>query len=99
MPNDLKKDGISDDVKQKIIEEYLKDPGAQSKLAQSRLRPGMIDYHSIAKKTFLVEELPSGALPVYDRGTLCFDANHAGFGNPVSECQDPECMVLYVMES
>lgn len=32
----------------------------------SPLRTGL-DYSSIARKTFLVEQLPSGALPVYDK--------------------------------
>lgn len=26
-----------------------------------------LDYQSIARKTFLVEQLPDGALPIYDK--------------------------------
>jgi hypothetical protein len=56
-------------VKQKIIGEYLKTPQGRAKLAASMTQPLRTrrDYSSVGRKTFLVEQLPDGALPIYDK--------------------------------
>ena len=55
--------------KQRILETYLKTPQGRAKIAQSMTQPLRTrrDYSAIGRKTFLVEQLPDGALPIYDK--------------------------------
>ncbi|OHD24549.1 MAG: hypothetical protein A2Y38_08830 [Spirochaetes bacterium GWB1_59_5] len=56
-------------VKQRLIGEYIKTPVGRAKLAASMTQPLRTrrDYAAVGRKTFLVEELPDGALPIYDK--------------------------------
>ena len=60
---------INNAVKQKIISEYIKTPQGRAKLAASMTQPLRTrrDYTAVGRKTFLVEQLPDGALPIYDK--------------------------------
>lgn len=60
---------ITNELKQKIIGEYIKTAGGRAKLAASMVQPLRLrrDYTSVARKAFLVEQLPDGALPIYDK--------------------------------
>ena len=60
---------VSNAVKQRIIGEYLKTPQGRAKPAASMTQPLRTrrDYSSVGRKTFLVEQLPDGALPIYDK--------------------------------
>src|SRR5271157_1547969 len=60
---------ISNEVKQQIIAEYMKTASGRVKLAASMVQPLRLrrDYTSVGRKTFLVEQLPDGALPIYDK--------------------------------
>lgn len=60
---------ISNETKQQIISEYIKTAGGRAKLAASMTQPLRLrrDYTSVGRKTFLVEQLPDGALPIYDK--------------------------------
>lgn len=60
---------VTNELKQQIISEYVKTAAGRAKLAASmtqslRLRR---DYTAVGRKTFLVEQLPDGALPIYDK--------------------------------
>lgn len=61
--------GVSNAAKQKIIGEYVKTPQGRAKLAASMTQPLRTrrDYAAVGRKTFLVEQLPDGALPIYDK--------------------------------
>jgi HK97 family phage major capsid protein len=61
--------GISNATKQKLISEYIRTPQGRAKLAASLTQPLRTrrDYTSVGRKTFLVEQLPDGALPIYDK--------------------------------
>lgn len=50
-----------------LISRYLRSMAGRSALAQSMMQPlrRRLDYTGIARKVFLVEELPQGALPIY----------------------------------
>lgn len=56
-------------VKQRMIGEYIKTPQGRAKLAASMTQPLRTrrDYAAVGRKTFLVEQLPDGALPIYDK--------------------------------
>ena len=60
---------IDNAVKQQIISDYIKTASGRSKLAASMIQPLRLrrDYTSVARKAFLVEQLPDGALPIYDK--------------------------------
>ena len=60
---------VSNAVKQKIIGEFIKTPAGRQKLAASMTQPLRLrrDYAAVGRKTFLVEQLPDGALPIYDK--------------------------------
>jgi len=62
-------DQISNEVKQQIISEFIKTASGRAKLAASMIQPLRLrrDYTSVARKAFLVEQLPDGALPIYDK--------------------------------
>jgi len=60
---------ISNELKQQVISEYVKTAAGRSKLAASMIQPLRLrrDYSAVGRKTFLVEALPDGALPIYDK--------------------------------
>ena len=60
---------ISNDLKNQIIAQYIATTGGRAKLAASMTQPLRLrrDYTSVGRKTFLVEQLPDGALPIYDK--------------------------------
>jgi len=61
--------GVDNAVKQRLISEYIRTPAGRAKLAASLTQPLRTrrDYTSVGRKTFLVEQLPDGALPIYDK--------------------------------
>lgn len=56
-------------MRQQVIGEYVKTPQGRAKLAASMTQPLRTrrDYAAVGRKTFLVEQLPDGALPIYDK--------------------------------
>ena len=56
-------------LRQQVIGEYVKTPQGRAKLAASMTQPLRTrrDYAAVGRKTFLVEQLPDGALPIYDK--------------------------------
>lgn len=60
---------VSAEVKQQIIGEYIKTAAGRAKLAASMIQPLRTrrDYTAVGRKTFAVENLPDGALPIYDK--------------------------------
>lgn len=60
---------VSNQAKQQLISEYIKTAAGRAKLAASMVQPLRLrrDYTSVGRKTFLVEQLPDGALPIYDK--------------------------------
>ncbi len=55
--------------KQEIISEYIRTASGRQKLANSMIQPlrRRRDYTSVGRKAFYVEQLPDGALPIYDK--------------------------------
>lgn len=60
---------VSNSAKQRIIGELVNTPEGRRKLAASMTQPLRLrrDYMSVGRRTFLVESLPDGALPIYDK--------------------------------
>ena len=60
---------VSNDVKAKLISEFIGTQAGRHKLAASMTQPLRMrrDYMAVGRKTFLVEQLPDGALPIYDK--------------------------------
>lgn len=81
---------VPPEVRQSIISEYIGSTEGRSRLAQSMVAPlrARMDYQSIGRRTFLVEQLPEGALPVYDRdpevgAMVTAHIGHDANGSPV----------------
>ena len=60
---------VSNATKQMLISEHIKTASGRMLIAQSMTQPLRTrrDYAAVGRKTFLVEELPDGALPIYDK--------------------------------
>jgi len=60
---------VSNAVKAKLISEFIGTQAGRHKLAASMTQPLRLrrDYMAVGRKTFLVEQLPDGALPIYDK--------------------------------
>lgn len=60
---------VDNAVKEKIITKYLNSFEGRQKLAASLTQPLRTrrDYTSVGRRAFLVEQLPDGALPLYDK--------------------------------
>lgn len=60
---------IDNAVKQEIISRYINTAEGRAKIAASLTQPlrSRRDYTSVGRRTFLVEQLPDGALPIYDK--------------------------------
>lgn len=59
----------TNDQKNQIISEHIGSETGRRKLAASMQQPlrARRDYSSVGRKAFLVEQLPDGALPIYDK--------------------------------
>lgn len=57
------------EVREQTISEYIRTSEGRTQLAASMIAPlrQRMDYSSVGRRTFLVDQLPDGALPVYDR--------------------------------
>ena len=55
--------------KHEIISKFIGTAGGRQKLASSMIAPlrSQRDYASVGRKAFFVEQLPDGALPIYDK--------------------------------
>lgn len=91
---------VSNELKQQIIGEYIKTAGGRARLAASMTQPLRLrrDYTSVGRKTFLVEQLPDGALPIYDK-----DANVTAFvvgeeGQNILAIQKPRRVIFPLFE-
>lgn len=67
---------MSIEQKYAIISENIRNASGRQKLAASMIQPlrKQRDYSSVGRKAFYVEQLPDGALPIYDK-----DANVAAY--------------------
>lgn len=56
-------------VRQRIVQNFLNSSAGRQQLARSMINPlrQRMDYQSIARQTFLVEDLPQGALPYFNQ--------------------------------
>lgn len=60
---------LSVNAKAKLISEYIATSSGRAKLAASMTQPLRLrrDYLAVGRRTFFVEQLPQGALPIYDK--------------------------------
>ena len=58
---------VPPDIRERIISEYISTANGRQALAASMAAPlrRRMDYSSLARQTFMVEQLPDGALPIY----------------------------------
>lgn len=60
---------LTEDQKMALIEKYIQTPAGRAKIASGMTMPlrTQRDYKAVGRKAFLVQQLPVGALPIYDR--------------------------------
>jgi hypothetical protein len=60
---------VDNAVKEQLVDKYISTSAGRRHLAASMIQPlrERRDYSSVGRKTFLVEQLPDGALPIYDK--------------------------------
>lgn len=60
---------VDNTIKEQVVDKYIGTSQGRKRLASSMIQPlrERRDYSSVGRKTFLVEQLPDGALPIYDK--------------------------------
>jgi hypothetical protein len=60
---------VDNSIKERIVDKYIGTTAGRKRLAASMVQSlrERRDYSSVGRKTFLVEQLPDGALPIYDK--------------------------------
>jgi hypothetical protein len=60
---------VDNTVKEQVVDRFIGTSAGRKRLAASMIQPlrERRDYSSVGRKTFLVEQLPDGALPIYDK--------------------------------
>jgi len=60
---------VDNTIKEQIVDKFIGTSAGRKRLAASMIQPlrERRDYSSVGRKTFLVEQLPDGALPLYDK--------------------------------
>lgn len=87
-------------TKQQVISELIKTASGRAKLAASMVQPLRFrrDYTSIGRKTFLVEALPDGALPVYDKDPKATAYIIGEEGESILAVQKPKRVIFPLFE-
>jgi hypothetical protein len=77
------------ETKANIIAQYLATAGGRQKLAASMAAPlrARRDYDSFVRRTFPIQQLPDGALPIYgkDPKAVALVVGEEGRAHPASE--------------
>lgn len=60
---------VDNTLKEQFVDRFIHSSAGRKRLAASMIQPlrDRRDYSSVGRKTFLVEQLPDGALPIYDK--------------------------------
>lgn len=60
---------VDNTLKEQTVDRFIGTSAGRKRLAASMIQPlrERRDYSSVGRKTFLVEQLPDGALPIYDK--------------------------------
>jgi hypothetical protein len=60
---------VDNALKEQVVDKFISTSAGRRHLAASMVQPlrERRDYSSVGRKTFLVEQLPDGALPIYDK--------------------------------
>ena len=69
MANSFGVNVVDNSIKEQIVDQFIGTSAGRKRLAASMIQPlrERRDYSSVGRKTFLVEQLPDGALPIYDK--------------------------------
>ncbi len=69
MPNNYGVQVVDNTIKEQVVDRFIGSNAGRRRLAASMIQPlrERRDYSSVGRKTFLVEQLPDGAMPIYDK--------------------------------
>lgn len=87
-------------TKQKLISRLIKTASGRQRLAASMIQPlrSRRDYASVGRKTFLVEQLPDGALPIYDKDPDVVAYVVGEEGENIQAVQKPRRVIIPLFE-
>ena len=74
-------------IEQRILSEYLQSAEGRHRLAVAMAQPlqRRLDYQSVARSAFMVEQLPEGALPIYNREAVGVPHTTSAFSSPIQQ--------------
>jgi hypothetical protein len=60
---------VDNALKERLVDQHIGSGAGRKRIAASMVQPlrDRRDYSSVGRKTFLVEQIPDGAMPVYDK--------------------------------
>jgi HK97 family phage major capsid protein len=87
-------------AKQQLISRFIKTAAGRQRLAASMIQPlrSRRDYNSVVRKTFLVEQLPDGALPIYDKDPDVTAYVVGEEGENIQAVQKPRRVIIPIFE-
>lgn len=87
-------------AKQQLIGRFIKTAAGRARLAASMIQPlrSRRDYASVGRKTFLVEQLPDGALPIYDKDPDVTAYVIGEEGESIQAVQKPRRVIIPLFE-
>jgi len=87
-------------AKQQLIGRFIKTAAGRARLAASMIQPlrSRRDYSSVGRKTFLVEQLPDGALPIYDKDPDVTAYVIGEEGESIQAVQKPRRVIIPLFE-
>ena len=90
----------SNETKEQVISEYIKTAAGRQKLAASMIQPLRYrrDYTSVGRRAFLVEQLPDGALPIYDKDVRATAYVIGEEGENILAIQKPKRVIFPLFE-
>ena len=90
----------SNATKEAVISEYIKTAAGRQKLAASMIQPLRFrrDYTSVGRRAFLVEQLPDGALPIYDKDARAVAYVIGEEGESILAIQKPKRVIFPLFE-
>lgn len=91
---------VDNSLKEQIVDKYIHSPSGRRRIATSMIQPlrDRRDYSSVCRKTFLVEQIPDGALAIYDKDPDVIAYVIGEEGNSITAYAKPRRVIFPMFE-
>jgi hypothetical protein len=91
---------VDNTIKEKIAEKWISTSPGRKRIAASMIQPlrERRDYSSVGRKTFLVEQIPDGALAIYDKDPDVTAYVIGEEGNSITAVMKPRRVIFPLFE-